>query len=271
MTQYEIHTVKPVFISTPLFNRISEIKVKNWNRRLSKEKSSKIYELVDTWIRRIDESIQYLGGNELITDGNPDSNGFYSKDIPDEIGTIYYQYIADDFGSKALFVENIEFKLPWNLGVGRLFVIEDKQYNTINNLDNIIRRVIKEEVDSTIPEAEYCVSHQKFGKSCDKKNAWTNGKYRRIGKYLIIKGDNQPHRIEGMELYGENLYDKTMYSAPDETICVFSVGKDTNKRICFRLEYDKKTRMWLGFTPLEVKDVPVLIRQHIKDKSLNRW
>lgn len=86
-----------------------------------------------------------------------------------------------------------------------------------------------------------------------------------------MKGDNLPHTIKGMEQYENNLYDKTMYTSPDETICVFSVGNNTNKRICFRLEYEKSTRMWLGFTPLEVKDVPVLIRQHIKDKSLNRW
>lgn len=71
------------------------------------------------------------------------------------------------------------------------------------DLDSIIRRVIREEVDSTISDAEYCVSHRKFDKSCGQKNARTNCKYRRIGKYLIIKGDNQPHRIEGMEQYGK--------------------------------------------------------------------
>lgn len=92
---------------------------------------------------------------------------------------------------------------------------------------------------------------------------------RRLGKYTVVKGDNEPHSIEGLEAYGNNLYDVAMYNAKDETICVFSVGKNSNKFIYCRLEYSKEYGQWLGFTPLKYYDAPYLIRQDIKENFTN--
>lgn len=92
---------------------------------------------------------------------------------------------------------------------------------------------------------------------------------RRLGKYTIVNGDNEPHSIEGLETYGNNLYDVAMYDTNDETICVFSVGKNSNKFIYCRLEYSKEYGQWLGFTPLKYYDAPYLIRQDIKENFTN--
>lgn len=40
----------------------------------------------------------------------------------------------------------------------------------------------------------------------------------RIGKYTAVEGDNQPHSIEGLESYGNNLYDIVMYNSKGEHI-----------------------------------------------------
>lgn len=92
---------------------------------------------------------------------------------------------------------------------------------------------------------------------------------RRLGKYTVVNGDKKPHSVAGLEKYGNNLYDIAMYSYQDEHLCVFSVGKDSNKFICCSLEYDKDYKEWLGFTPIKYYEVPTLIRQDIKEHFTN--
>lgn len=92
---------------------------------------------------------------------------------------------------------------------------------------------------------------------------------RRKGKYTIVYGDNQPHSIEGLEKYGNNLYDVAMYNSKDEHICAFSIGQDSNKFICCNLEYDKDYGEWLGFTPIKYYNVPTLIRQDLRERFTN--
>lgn len=91
----------------------------------------------------------------------------------------------------------------------------------------------------------------------------------RIGKYTAVEGDNQPHSIEGLESYGNNLYDIVMYNSKGEHICVFSISKGSNKYICCNLEYDKDYGNWLGFTAIKYYNVPTLIRQDLKERFIN--
>lgn len=90
-------------------------------------------------------------------------------------------------------------------------------------------------------------------------------KTKRLGKYEVVLGDMTPHKIDGLEQYGNNLYDYKMYHAKDETFCVFKIGKDTRKFICCRLEYDKEYGTWLGFTPIKNYHVPTLIKQDLQN------
>lgn len=90
-------------------------------------------------------------------------------------------------------------------------------------------------------------------------------KTKRLGKYDVVFGDMTPHKIDGLEQYGKNLYDYRMYHAKDETFCVFKIGKDTRKFICCRLEYDKEYGAWLGFTPIKNYLVPILIKQDLQN------
>lgn len=87
---------------------------------------------------------------------------------------------------------------------------------------------------------------------------------RRLGKYTVVSGDNKPHSVEGLEQYGKTLYDVAMYHSKDEALCLFSIGKNSHKFICCKLEYDKKYGTWLGFTPVNHYDVPTLIKQDAK-------
>lgn len=88
---------------------------------------------------------------------------------------------------------------------------------------------------------------------------------RRLGKYTVVSGDNKPHSVEGLEQYGNTLYDVAMYHSKNETLCLFSIGKNSHKFICCKLEYDKKYGTWLGFTPINCYDVPTLIKQDAKE------
>lgn len=88
---------------------------------------------------------------------------------------------------------------------------------------------------------------------------------RRLGKYTVVGGDNKPHSVEGLEQYGNTLYDVAMYHSKNETLCLFSIGKNSHKFICCKLEYDKKYGAWLGFTPINYYDVPTLIKQDAKE------
>lgn len=108
---------------------------------------------------------------------------------------------------------------------------------------------------------------------CAKSIIYESYSKRRIGKYDVVEGDNQPHSLKGLEQYGNNLYDVRLYSEVNdkkETYAVFSIGKDTSKYICCHLETDDEYGVWLGFTPLEKQNVPALIKQDLKDNPTNR-
>ena len=107
-----------------LFTYIRDIEKRNWNRRMSPKNMSVVYELVDVWHRRIDSTIQMLSSNSPTVDGECDNRGFYRCEISDNVGEIAYQYIMDESGKLALFIENITFNLPWNLGTGRIAITE---------------------------------------------------------------------------------------------------------------------------------------------------
>ncbi|MCF0125309.1 MAG: hypothetical protein HUJ68_06055, partial [Clostridia bacterium] len=161
MVLYDINAEIPVYLSNDTFNKIKSIETHNWNRRLSPKNMSVIYELVNTWHRRIDSTIQMLSVNKPTSNNIPDSNNIYQCEIQDDIGIIKYQYIIDEKGNIALFIVHIVFNLPWNLDGGRL-KIEHKIYNTINNMKNTIRltesqlhNVIKESVKQVISEMKF--------------------------------------------------------------------------------------------------------------------
>jgi len=88
----------------------------------------------------------------------------------------------------------------------------------------------------------------------------------RIGEFDIVRGNNKPHAIKSLKKYGKTLYDRFMFHSPEDTYCVYTVGKDTHRVVYCRLEYDKEWGTWLGFTPLEPYDVPTMIRQWVKDE-----
>lgn len=96
---------------------------------------------------------------------------------------------------------------------------------------------------------------------------------RRLGCYDVVKGDNQPHSIKGLEQYGNALYDVRLYSNVSdrkETFAIFSIGKNTSKYICCRLESDEEYGTWLGFTPIKNYDVPTMIKQDLKNTPINQ-
>lgn len=93
---------------------------------------------------------------------------------------------------------------------------------------------------------------------------------RKLSEFTVINGDNQPHMIKGLEQYGENLYDVVMYHSSDKTYCVFSVGKDTNKFLCCILNYDKKYKIWISFTPIRSIFVPQIIKNDLKISFINQ-
>ena len=142
------------------------------------------------------------------------------------------------------------------------------QNRAIRITESEIRDMVLESVSKILSESEMTKINPSFTDNHTKilKESYTT---RRLGKYTIVKGDNEPHSIEGLEAYGNNLYDVAMYDAKDETICVFSVGKNSNKFIYCRLEYSKEYGQWLGFTPLKYYDAPYLIRQDIKENFTN--
>lgn len=110
-------------------------------------------------------------------------------------------------------------------------------------------------------------------KECVKTIIYESYSKRRIGKYDVIEGDNQPHSIKGLEQYGKKLYDVRLYSEVNDkkkTFAVFSIGRNTSKYICCHLETDDEYGVWLGFTPLEKHDVPALIKQDLKENPTNR-
>lgn len=148
MIPYEINSSIPIYMNDDVFNNIRNIEIRNWNRKLSQRNISFIYELVDAWHRRIDSTIQMLGSNTPIMDGVPDSRGFYRSNIFDNVGEIVYQYIMDEVGNLALFIENIVFNLPWNLGSGRIAINElhlckNKILIKESQLRSIIRESLK--------------------------------------------------------------------------------------------------------------------------------
>ena len=96
---------------------------------------------------------------------------------------------------------------------------------------------------------------------------------RRLGCFDVVKGDNQPHSIKGLEQYGNALYDARLYSNVNdkkETFAIFSIGKNTSKYICCRLEFDEEYGTWLGFTPIKNYDVPTMIKQDLKNNPINQ-
>ena len=85
-----------------------------------------------------------------------------------------------------------------------------------------------------------------------------------LAEYTVIKGDNEPHSVAALKEFGENLFDVAMYSATrEETYCVFSIGKNTNKFVCCKLETDNMYESWLGFTPIKNYQVPYIIKQDL--------
>ena len=96
-----------------------------------------------------------------------------------------------------------------------------------------------------------------------------NCSVRRLAEYDVVNGDNQSHTVKGLEEYKDNLYDVRMYHSKDVTYCMFSIGKNTKKYICCRLEYDKEYGTWLGFTPIQKHKVPTIIKQDLKDMPTN--
>ena len=93
---------------------------------------------------------------------------------------------------------------------------------------------------------------------------------RRLGKYNVVKGDERPNSVDGLEKYGHNLYDYLMYDSSDETYCVFRIGKKSKRFICCKLEYEKDSKIWLGFTPIKHYNVPLIIKQDLKNQFRNR-
>lgn len=93
---------------------------------------------------------------------------------------------------------------------------------------------------------------------------------RQLGKYNVVKGDERPNSIDGLEKYGHNLYDYLMYDSLDETYCVFRIGKKSKRFICCKLEYEEDSKIWLGFTPIKHYNVPLIIKQDLKNQFRNR-
>lgn len=131
-------------------------------------------------------------------------------------------------------------------------------------------------LDAIIPESKQKVSLvinekyvRKIVRNCIQRILNETYSTSRVGKYIVVLGDNQPHSIEGLEKYRDNLYDVAMYNSKEEHICVFSIGRNTKKFICCNLEYDKDYGEWLGFTPIKSYDVPTLIRQDLRERFTN--
>ncbi len=152
MTPYEINSRIPVYINDSLFNNIRNIEERNWNRRLSPRSMSVVYELLDIWHRRIDSVIQMLSSNSPTTDDSPNNNGFYHASISDNVGEIIYQYVMDETGKFALFIENIIFNLPWNLGTGKIYINEFLlNKNKIVIKESQLRSIIRETLRKVLP------------------------------------------------------------------------------------------------------------------------
>lgn len=110
-------------------------------------------------------------------------------------------------------------------------------------------------------------------RECIKKALNESYSVRRLGCFDVVKGDNQPHSIKGLEQYGNALYDVRLYSNVNdkkETFAIFSIGKNTSKYICCRLEFDEEYGTWLGFTPIKNYDVPTMIKQDLKNNPINQ-
>lgn len=110
-------------------------------------------------------------------------------------------------------------------------------------------------------------------RECIKKALNESYSVRRLGCFDVVKGDNQPHSIKGLEQYGNALYDVRLYSNVSdrkETFAIFSIGKNTSKYICCRLEFDEEYGTWLGFTPIKNYDVPTMIKQDLKNNPINQ-
>ncbi len=172
---------------------------------------------------------------------------------------------------------------PLSWARARLFVAKSGRYwfgyvmqNNVVIVDEVfdcVRNTIIDESTNrrtiTIKESELRMMIQE----CVKSIIYESYSKRRIGKYDVVEGDNQPHSLKGLEQYGNNLYDVRLYSEVNdkkETYAVFSIGKDTSRYICCHLETDEEYGSWLGFTPLEKQNVPALIKQDLKDNPINR-
>jgi hypothetical protein len=106
-------------------------------------------------------------------------------------------------------------------------------------------------------------------KECLKETINESYSVRRLAEFDVVRGDNQPHTVKGLEQYKDKLYDVRMYHSKDVTYCLFSIGKNARKYICCRLEYDKEYGTWLGFTPIPKHKVPTIIKQDLKEHPTN--
>jgi hypothetical protein len=164
-------------MSNDVYGKILNIERRNWNRRLSPQKQSIIYELVDSWIRRIESTIQSLSNLSVIN--ITDEKRLLNSEIADNIGTLYYNYMKSIDGSTALYIEQIVLNLPWNLGYGKQYIKESSQIlnhyiqnrirvtakNQIvikdSELRAIINEAIREEIDKLLngsPQYNYLMS-----------------------------------------------------------------------------------------------------------------
>ena len=234
-----VNTYKDVYISVSAKNQLEDL-VSSCNQG-----NLAFYSDIKVSLNRIAggeyEGVKFIGNNT------------WRKDLEFCGGSYYLNLICDyTYRKEAFYVIKFEFN-PQTTN-RKLSLEEKNKHNTISITESEIRDIVLESVSKILSESQLL------------NESYTT---RRLGKYTIVNGDNEPHSIEGLETYDNNLYDVAMYDTNDETICVFSVGKNSNKFIYCRLEYSKEYGQWLGFTPLKYYDAPYLIRQEIKENFTN--
>lgn len=244
MKQFQIKEEKikklPVRFSQEIANEIEWINFRNFGND----------EALSQWNDYIETIICYISDPVIAWDNmNRYRHNSYGETFIKELGMDVGFIIEIDSHTNKSFV----YVFHLDLNIEKFGLNESKDRNNIIILTESDLKIIIQE--------------------CIKKALCESYSIRRLGHFDVVKGDNQPHSIKGLEQYGNTLYDVRLYSDVNdkkETFAIFSIGKNASKYICCRLESDDEYGTWLGFTPIKNYDVPTMIKQDLKNNPTNQ-